>query len=184
MIFTEIDIPGAFTVEFEEKTDDRGFFARSWCEREFAALGLANKIVQCNVGYSTRAGTLRGIHYQDAPHAETKVVRCTRGAVYDVIVDVRPDSPTYGKWSGRELTADNRLMLFIPEGFGHGYQTIENDTEIFYQTSEFYHPESATGIRYDDPAFVINWPLPITAISDTDRSWPDYQLVPRNSSRT
>ena len=178
MKFMETELAGAFIIELEQKTDPRGFFARAWCKDEFSAAGLVNDIVQCNIGFSERAGTLRGIHYQQAPHGEAKVVRCTRGSVFDVIIDVRPDSLTFGKWSGHELDADDRLMLFIPEGFGHGYQTLEDDTEIFYQSSEFYHPESAVGIRYNDPAFAIHWPLEVTSISEADRTWPDYQLEP------
>jgi len=180
MRFTETPLAGAFIIEMEPKGDDRGFFARSWCREEFAAHGLSIQIVQCNVGFSTRAGTLRGLHHQQAPHEEAKVVRCTRGAVYDVILDLRGDSPTYGKWYACELDADGRRMVYIPEGVGHGYQTLTDDAEIFYQTSEFYHAESAAGIRYDDPAFRIDWPLKVTAISEPDRSWPDYQRVARN----
>ncbi len=179
MKFTEISLRGAFLIEMEPKTDDRGFFARSWCRDEFSTRGLNTQIVQCNVGFSDRAGTLRGIHYQQAPHAEAKVVRCTRGAVYDVMIDLRPDSTTFGEWHACELSVENRLMIYIPEGFGHGYQTLADETEIFYQTSEFYHPESAVGVRFDDPAFSIDWPVQVTAISDTDRSWPDFAFPPR-----
>lgn len=182
MKFTETRLPGAFMIELEPKTDERGFFARSWCHDEFSAHGLSIRVVQCNIGYSTRAGTIRGIHYQQDPHAEAKVVRCTSGALYDVIIDLRCESPTYGKWHACKLSAAGRNMIYIPEGFGHGYQTLADNTEIFYQTSEFYHPESATGVRYDDPAFGIDWPLEVTSISETDRSWPDFVSLDCNIS--
>ncbi len=174
MKFTETKLTGAFLIELEKKSDDRGFFARAWCAEEFAAHGLNCRIAQCNNGFSDRASTLRGIHFQVAPHAETKVVRCIHGALYDVIVDLRPRSPTFREWCSHELSADNRRMLYIPEGFGHGYQTLEDNTEILYLTSEFYHPESASGVCYDDPALGIDWPLDVTSISLPDRNWPAF----------
>lgn len=177
MKFIETKLDGAYLIELERKTDCRGFFARSWCRDELAAHGLNTHIVQCNVGYSALAGTLRGIHYQQIPHEEAKVVRCVQGAVYDVIVDLRSDSPTFGQWNAVELTAENRKMVYIPEGFGHGYQTLVDETEIFYQTSQFYHPESATGVRFDDPAFGIQWPLPPSSLSDADQNWPAYDSI-------
>ncbi|MBM4089310.1 MAG: dTDP-4-dehydrorhamnose 3,5-epimerase [Planctomycetes bacterium] len=174
MRFTETTLPGAFLVELDQWVDDRGFFARSWCRREFAARGLNADFVQCNIGFSRHAGTLRGIHLQLAPHAEAKLVRCCRGSIHDVVVDLRPGSPTFRQWIGTELTADNHRMLYVPEGFGHGYQTLEDDTEIVYQTSEYYHAAHATGVRYDDPAFAFRWPLTVTRISDADRRWPSF----------
>jgi dTDP-4-dehydrorhamnose 3,5-epimerase len=173
MQFRETKIRGAYLIELDKKADERGFFARSWCQEEFESRGLSSRIVQCNIGFSPKMGTVRGIHYQQAPHADAKVVRCCRGAIYDVIVDVRPESATYGEWNAVELTAESHTMMYIPEGLGHGYQTLRDDTEILYQTSEFYHPESAVGIRYNDPAFEIDWPLPVACISQGDTSLPD-----------
>ena len=174
VIFTDTELPGAYVIELDRREDARGFFARLWCEREFAAHGLNSRVAQINVGRSTKRGTIRGLHYQLAPSQEAKTVRCTQGAMYDAIVDLRPDSPTYRRWFGLELTADNHRMLYVPEGCAQGYQTLVDDTEMCYQTSQFYAPESARGVRYDDPAFGIRWPLAVTSISDADRSWPDY----------
>ena len=184
MRFTETELAGAYLIELEPKADRRGFFARAWCQDELAALGLNTQVVQCNIGHSAFAGTLRGIHNQRAPHEEAKVVRCVRGAVYDVIVDLRLESPTFRQWSAVELTAESRKMLYIPQGIGHGYQTLTDETEIFYQTSEFYHPESSTGVRFDDPAFGIQWPLPPSSLSDADKTWPLYDslLLTTNST--
>lgn len=176
MRFRETKIQGAFVIDIEEQKDERGFFARSWCQKEFEAHGLNSRVVQCNIGFSPEKGTIRGIHFQQAPHAEAKLVRCCRGAVYDVIVDVRPKSQTYGEWSAVELTADNHTMMYVPEGVGHGCQTLCDETEILYQTSEFYYPETATGVRYNDPAFSIEWPLAVTRISQGDTSWPDFNM--------
>ncbi len=175
MIFRDLKIKGAYLIELERREDPRGFFARSWCQKEFDAHGLCSCFVQINVGFSKQKGTLRGMHYQLVPYQEVKVVRCTMGAVYDVIVDIRPNSPTCKEWVGLELTEENRHMLYIPEGCAHGYQTLEDNTEICYQTSQFYAPEYAAGVRYDDPAFEIQWPADVTNISDADRSWPNYQ---------
>jgi len=174
MIFEETPLPGAFVIRLERREDDRGFFARSWCQHEFAAHNLIDRIVQVNTSYNRLRGTLRGMHWQQAPHAETKLVRCTRGALYDVIVDLRPDSPAYKRWVGVELTADNRDMLYVPEGFAHGFQTLVDGTEAIYQVSQFYTPGAERGARHDDPAFDIGWPLPVAAISDKDGGWPDY----------
>ena len=174
MIFTETRIKGAFIIDIERREDHRGFFARSWCQREFKSYGLNPALVQINVGFNKRKGTLRGMHFQLAPLEEVKVVRCNMGAVYDVIIDLRPDSSTHKQWTGVELTADNHRMLYIPEGCAHGYQTTMDNSEIYYQTSQFYAPEYAVGVRYNDPVFGINWPLEIEVISDADRSWPDY----------
>lgn len=176
MLFTETHLKGAFIIEIEKLDDNRGFFARSWCRNEFNAHGLASSVVQANVSSNKKKGTLRGMHYQLAPHEETKLVRCTRGAIYDVIVDLRPASPTYARWVGVELTAENYRMLYVPENFAHGFQTLEDDTEVTYQVSQFYAPGSESGIRWDDPAFSIEWPIEVRVISDKDKRWPDYTL--------
>jgi len=175
MIFKETRLKGAFIIELEQLKDERGFFARAWCQKEFEAHGLTPRLVQCNISFNKRRGTLRGMHYQAAPYEEAKLVRCTRGAVYDVIIDLRPDSPTYKQWIGVELTADNRRMLYVPEGFAHGYQTLTDNAEVFYQVSQFYSPESERGVRWNDPAFGIEWPeADVRIISAKDQSWPDY----------
>jgi dTDP-4-dehydrorhamnose 3,5-epimerase len=176
MIFTETNLKSSFLIEPEPCADERGFFARTWCQREFEAHGLQIRWVQCNVSFNKTKGTLRGMHYQVAPYAEAKLVRCTRGAIYDVIIDLRYDSPTFKQWLAVKLTADNRQMLFIPEGFAHGFQTLEDDTEVFYQMSEFYAPDYAKGVRWDDPAFDISWPADERIISERDRSYPDFSL--------
>lgn len=172
MISTETALKGAFIIEPDRIDDERGFFARIWSEEDFAARGLNPKVVQCNSSFNKRRGTLRGMHYQIPPHEEAKLVRCTAGAIYDVIIDLRRDSPTWAKWIGVELTSSNRLMLYVPEGFAHGFQTLEDDTDVSYQMSEYYHPELARGVRWDDPAFDIKWPLPISVISERDRTHP------------
>lgn len=177
MIFTATKLPGVFLIEPEPRRDDRGHFARVWCAREFAERGLETRTAQANSAFSPRRGALRGLHYQLPPHAEVKLIRCTRGAVYDVIVDLRPDSPTHGQWISAQLTAENGCMLYAPEGCAHGYQTIVDNSELWYQASEFYAPADARGVRFDDPAFKISWPLPITAMSAADRSWPDYEAA-------
>jgi dTDP-4-dehydrorhamnose 3,5-epimerase len=177
MIFTETKLKGAYVLDPERREDHRGFFARTWCRREAEALGLNPNVVQINTTLSIRKGTVRGMHYQLAPYEEVKVVRCTRGALFDVIVDLRPESPTYTQWFSVELTADNRRMLYVPEGFAHGSQTLTDDTELFYQASQFYAPDFARGLRFDDPLFDIEWPLQVEVISDADRSWPDYLAV-------
>jgi len=170
MIFRPTELPGAFVIEPERIGDERGFFARTWCRDEFAAHGLSADLVQCNVSYNARQGTLRGMHYQAAPHAEVKLVRCTRGAIFDAIIDVRPESPTYRGWIGVELTAENGRMLYIPEGFAHGFQTLRDETEVFYQMSTQYRAASSRGLRWDDPAVGISWPpAGSRVISDRDR---------------
>jgi dTDP-4-dehydrorhamnose 3,5-epimerase len=174
MRFEETTLPGAYILELERREDERGFFARVWCAEELREAGLDTSVVQANIGFSHRRGTLRGMHFQEPPHAEVKIVRCTLGAVYDVIVDLRPGSPTHRRWLGVELTAENRRQLYVPEGFAHGYQTLTDDTEICYQTSREYAPESARGVRYDDPAFGIEWPVAVTVVSEADLAWPDY----------
>ena len=172
MRLRETPLSGAFTVDLDRIEDERGFFGRSFCEKEFAARGLESRFVQCNVSYNRLAGTLRGMHFQVEPHGEAKLVRCTMGAIYDVIVDVRPDSPTYLKWFGAEFSATNRTALFIPSGFAHGFQTLVDDSEVLYQMSEFFHPESARGVRWDDPVLAIRWPLRNFTISEKDRAYP------------
>lgn len=178
MRFEETTLPGVFVIEPEPFGDERGFFARLYCAREFAAYGLAELSAQSSLSYNRRRGTLRGMHYQDSPHAEAKLVRCSRGAIYDVALDLRPDSPTRFRWVGVELTAGNRRMLYIPEGCAHGFQTLADDTEVVYQMSAFYHPESARGVLWNDPAFGIRWPLPVNVLSERDQH---YALIERRS---
>lgn len=169
MIFTETRLKGAFIINLEPVEDDRGFFARTWCQREFSTHGLNARWVQCNISFNKQEGTLRGMHYQVKPHEETKMVSCVRGAIYDVILDLRPGSPTFRQWVPVELTAQNRQMLYIPQGLAHGFQTLADNSEVFYQMSAFYHPESARRVSWNDPAYGIEWPLPITVISPGDR---------------
>lgn len=171
MIFSETKLKGAFVIEPQLLKDERGFFARTFCMKEFETHGLFVKFVQCNISFNLRKGTLRGMHYQAKPHEEAKLVSCTKGAIYDVIIDLREDSPTFRKWIAVELTERNYKMLYVPEGFAHGFQSLEDDTEVFYQMSEFYHPESTKGLRWDDPAFNISWPHHETIISERDRSY-------------
>ncbi len=175
MIFTETPLKGAYIIELERIEDERGFFARSWCAAEFAEHGLNPNLAQCNLSFNKKKGTLRGMHYQAAPHEEAKLVRCTKGAIYDVIIDLRPDLPTFKQWFGVELTAENRKALYIPEGFAHGFQTVKDNTEVFYQMSEFYHPESDRGVRYDDPAFGIEWSSANITVSPKDISRPLFE---------
>ena len=161
-------------IQSEPVLDERGFFARSWCQKEFASHGLNSQLVQCNISGNVRKGTLRGMHYQTAPYAETKLIRCTRGSIFDVALDLRPNSQTYKRWTAAVLTAGNHHMLCIPEGCAHGFLTLEDDCEVFYQMSEFYHPESARGVRWNDPAFGIEWPGKAEVISTRDASYPDF----------
>jgi len=174
MEFTETKLNGAFLIGLDRIEDDRGFFARGWCRDEFAAHGLTPDMVQLNVGFSHKKGTLRGLHFQDPPHQEAKLVRCTHGAIFDVVVDLRTGSPTRRQWFGAELTAENALMLYAPEGCAHGYLTLADDTETYYLTSVHYVASAARGVRYNEPAFAISWPIPIEVISDADENWPDY----------
>jgi dTDP-4-dehydrorhamnose 3,5-epimerase len=176
MIFTETKLDGAFLIDIEERTDERGFFARSWCQKEFERHGLVPRVVQANISFNHKKGTVRGMHYQASPYEETKLVRCTRGAIYDVIVDLRKGSPTYCQWISAELTADNRRMLFVPEGYAHGFQTLTDATEVCYQVSQFYTPGAERGARFNDPAFGIRWPLDVTVISEKDANWADFQI--------
>ncbi|NJL27085.1 MAG: dTDP-4-dehydrorhamnose 3,5-epimerase [Thermoanaerobaculia bacterium] len=175
MIFHELDIPGAFLLEPERIEDRRGFFARTYCRRELEARGLDPTVVQTSVSVNRLRGTVRGMHWQTAPYEEIKLVRTTRGAIFDVILDLRPGSPTWKRHVGVELTADNRLSLYVPGGVAHGFQTQEDDTEVFYQMSEFYYPEHARGVRWDDPAFEIEWPLAISMISERDLAFPPFE---------
>lgn len=172
MRFLETKIPGAYVIQPERLADKRGYFARTFCLREFESRGLNPNIVQCSTSYNPRRGTLRGLHFQVAPHAEAKLVRCTRGAIFDVLVDLRPDSPAYLRWFGVELSDSNGKSLYIPEGLAHGFQTLVQKTEVFYQISEFFRPECSCGIRWDDPVLKIEWPLKLTAISERDLSFP------------
>jgi dTDP-4-dehydrorhamnose 3,5-epimerase len=175
VIFRETSLKDVFIIEPERIEDERGFFARAWCKKEFEAHGLNPCVVQINLSFSKKRSTLRGMHYQGVPHQEAKLFRCIRGAIYDVIIDLRPASPTYLKWIGVELTADNRKMLYVPEGFAHGYQTLVDNTEVLYPVSQFYSPESERGVRWNDPTFGIEWPdRDNVVISQKDKSWPGY----------
>lgn len=174
MIFHPLRLEGAFVVEPEPVADERGFFARTWCRREFEAQGLRADLAQCSVSFNARRGTLRGLHYQAEPHAEAKLVRCTRGAIWDVLVDLRPDSPTFTEHAAVVLDETNRRMVYVPEGVAHGFLTLADATEVFYQISTSHHPASARGVRWDDPAFAIPWPEPVRVISERDRSFPDF----------
>ncbi|BAY24504.1 dTDP-4-dehydrorhamnose 3,5-epimerase [Calothrix sp. NIES-2100] len=175
MLFTETKLKGAFIIDLELRQDERGFFARTFCINEFAAYGLKSTIAQCNLSFNNKKGTLRGMHYQKPPSQETKLVRCIQGAIYDVIIDLRPESPTYLSHIGVELTADNRRALYIPDRFAHGFQTLSDDTEVMYQMGDFYAPEYADGYRYDDPAFDIEWPLRVSEISEKDKTWSLFE---------
>ena len=174
MIFRETELKGAFLIEPEPIVDDRGLFARLFCMREFEQHGLNGRLVQCNISVNKHAGTLRGMHYQVAPHEEAKLVRCTAGAIYDVIVDLRPSSTTFKRWMAFDLSAEGRLALYVPEGFAHGFQTLRDESEVFYQMSEFYEPKSARGLRWDDQAFNIKWPLPNRYMSERDRGYAPF----------
>jgi dTDP-4-dehydrorhamnose 3,5-epimerase len=174
MFFTPTELVGAFVIDVERFEDNRGFFARTWSINEFKSRGLVSQIVQMNLSYNHACGTLRGMHFRHAPYAETKLVRCVRGAVIDVIIDLRPESPSYKRWISVELTAENRRALYVPEGFAHGFQTLVDDVEVMYQVSQDYMPSAEGGVRYNDPAFGINWPLPISEISPKDTQWPDF----------
>lgn len=174
MKFQETKLAGVFEIEIEPHSDERGFFARTWCEQEFKDHGLNPALVQCSISLNTRKGTLRGMHYQAAPFPETKVVRCTQGAVYDVVLDLRPESVTFKAWIGVALTAQKRNMIYVPAGCAHGFLTLENEAEVFYQISEFHHPELARGVRWNDSAFRIDWPAKVEVISERDGNYPDF----------
>ena len=184
MLFTETTLKGAYLVEIEPLQDERGFFSRTFCRNEFERHGLNPNVAQCSLSYNRQRGTLRGLHYQIVPRPEAKLVRCTAGSIFDVIVDLRPSSPTYCQWVGVELSGRGRRgMLYVPEGFAHGFQTLEDDTEVVYQISEFHSPDYARGVRWNDPAFAIQWPEDRRVISDRDRSFPDFK-VQRKGSET
>ena len=176
MILVETPLPGAFVIELELRRDRRGFFARSYCRREFERSGLDLEIVQTNLSFNAKAGTLRGMHFQRPPAEESKLVRCSRGTIFDVIIDLRRDSATYGKHFAVELSDDSHRALFVPKGFAHGFQALSDEVMVEYQMGAYYSPNEATGIRYDDPAFAIEWPLPVTTISEQDLSWPRFHL--------
>ncbi len=171
MKYIQTHLAGAYLIEPEKNVDHRGFFARTWCQNDFADNGLNSNLVQCNISYNKMRGTLRGMHYQKAPHSEVKLVRCTQGAVYDVIVDLRSDSNTFTQWFGVELTAENRRALYVPEGFAHGFITLVDNAEVLYQMSEFFHADSSAGIRWDDPKLSIKWPVEVKVISEKDSSY-------------
>lgn len=174
MRFTETELPGAYVIDPVRREDDRGFFARIFCTEEFEARGLDSSLIQSSISYNYKAGTLRGMHYQTEPHMEAKLVRCTLGAIYDVIIDLRPESPAFGRHIGLELTAENRRMLYVPEGFAHGFQTLVDGAEVAYHMNRAYVADSAAAVRADDPAFGIQWPIPVTVISEKDRNVPDF----------
>jgi dTDP-4-dehydrorhamnose 3,5-epimerase len=175
MLFHQTELTGVYLIGIDPAEDERGYFARTFCRKEFEERGLNPCVAQCNVSYSRKKGTLRGMHYQAAPYGEAKLVTCIAGAIYDVMIDLRADSPTYRKWLAMELSGRGaRTMLYIPEGFAHGFQTLEDDTEVFYQMSEFYAPQYGRGIRWDDPAFAIRWPDGPRTLSERDRNYPDF----------
>ena len=176
MIFAQTKLSGAFIIEPEKLEDDRGFFARSWCQREFEEHGLNPRLVQCDISFNKKKGTLRGMHYQLFPFGEAKLVRCTNGSIYDAIIDLRQESPTFKQYIGLVLTSESHKMLYVPEGFAHGFLTLEGNTEVFYQMSEFYSSEHARGVRWDDPAFGICWPFVPTTMSERDRTYPNFTL--------
>jgi len=181
MIFTETKLKGAFVIEIEKLMDERGYFARAWCQREFREHGLETNFVQFNVSDSLVKGTVRGMHYQDPPYAETKLVRCTGGAVFDVMVDLRPDSPTFLQWISEILTPENGKMMYIPKGFAHGFQTLANQSMVFYQVSEFFAPDYYRGVRWNEPQLAITWPGDVTVISERDKNWADFDLAHVNA---
>jgi dTDP-4-dehydrorhamnose 3,5-epimerase len=174
MLFTPTKLRGAFIVELEPIEDNRGFFARTYCKNEFSAKDLQTKFVQCSISFNQKKGTLRGMHYQAAPYQEVKLVRCTSGVIYDVIIDMRPKSATYTQWVAVELSAENRRMLYIPKDFAHGFLTLADNTEVFYQIDQFYTPKASRGLRWNDPAFAIQWPANVASISHKDRDYPDF----------
>lgn len=175
MLFIETKIKGAFVIELEKYSDDRGFFSRAWCQKEFKEQGINSQFVQANIGFSKNSATIRGIHYQIAPFEEAKLVRCIRGAIFDVVLDLRPELPSFKQWVGVELSDENRKMLYVPEGCAHGYQTLVDNTEVFYQVSQVYSPGSERGIRWNDPEFDIEWPIDEDlVISEKDQNWSDF----------
>ena len=176
MKFIETGLKGAYIIEVEKLRDDRGFFGRLWCESEIKEIGLNPNLVQSNVSFNLKKGTLRGMHFQKKPFQETKLVRCTRGSVYDVIIDIRPDSPTFKKWIGVKLSSDNYKMIYVPEGFAHGFLTLEDNSEVYYLVTEEYHKNAEGGIKWNDPEINIKWPLEVSEISERDKEHPDFEL--------
>ena len=177
IIFRETKLKGAFVVEPEKFEDERGFFARSFSDKEFAAHGINPRMVECNISFNKKKHTIRGMHFQSAPYAQAKLVRCTQGAIYDAMIDLRPDSPTYKQWIAEELTAKNGLMFYVPEGFAHGFQTLEDDTEVFYQVSAHYLPASCGGVRWDDPTFAVKWrTMEGVTVNERDQNYPDFRV--------
>jgi len=176
MEFLKTKLPGVFEIHIEAKPDERGFFARTWCQKEFEAQSLAGKLVQCSFSFNKQKGTLRGMHYQVAPNEETKLICCTHGAIYDVVLDLRPESPAFKKWIAVELTAQKRNMIYVPQGCAHGFLTLEDRSEVTYQMSEFQNADSARGVRWNDPAFQIQWPARVEVISGRDRTYPDFEI--------
>lgn len=174
MTYEQTKLAGVVLVHMEPKADERGFFARSWCQKEFASRNLETKLVQCSISFNRRKGTMRGMHYQADPHWEVKLVRCTQGAIYDVVLDLRPESPTFRQSVGATLNTVNRDAMYVPQGCAHGFLTLEDETEVLYQISEFYHPDLSRGVRWDDPAFQIDWPTGVTVISERDRTYPGF----------
>jgi len=174
MIFVPTTLPGVFEIRPDRRDDERGFFARTWCQKEFESYQLNPHLAQCNISFNLKRGTLRGMHYQEVPYQEAKLVRCTRGAIFDVALDLRPGSPTFRHWTSTTLSADNRSAFYVPEGCAHGFVTLEDHTEVFYQMSEFYHEDKGRGVRWNDPVFGIDWPIEIRLISERDRSYPDF----------
>jgi dTDP-4-dehydrorhamnose 3,5-epimerase len=174
MIIAETKLKDTYLIDIRKIQDQRGFFARAWCQKEFERHGMNPLLAQANIGVSIKKGTLRGMHFQIGPSAEVKLVRCTRGTIFDVGIDLRPESSTFKQWLGVELSEENHRMLYLPEGFAHGYQSLTDNAEVFYHTSKVYSAEAARGVRYDDPAFGIKWPLEVQVISEADMNWPDY----------
>jgi dTDP-4-dehydrorhamnose 3,5-epimerase len=174
MVITETELKGAFVIALEPYEDVRGFFARAWSDREFEAAGLNARFVESNISFNEKKGTLRGMHYQLPPYAQTKLMRCTRGSIFDVIIDLRPESPTFKQWVAKELSAENHLILYVPGEFAHGYQTLEDKTEVSYQTTAYYAPEHGRGVRWNDPAFQISWPIDNLVMIERDRDYPDF----------
>ena len=178
MRFVPLELEGAYLVELDPRRDERGYFARTWCRDELAEHGLDTTVAQCSTSHHVRAGTLRGLHFQRAPHAETKLVRCTRGAIFDVIVDLRPESPTHAAWFGAELSEERGNAMYVPKGFAHGFQTLTEGADVLYMISVPYAPDASTGVRWDDPAFGIEWPDVVErTIGDRDLAWPDYRAA-------
>jgi len=172
--FIPAQLAGAYLIELEAYHDERGYFMRTWCRRELSEQGLNADLVQCSLSHNRRRGTVRGMHYQRPPHGETKIVRCSRGAIFDIIIDLRPDSPTHQRWQGFELTAENHRMLYIPPGMAHGFITLVDDSDVAYMMSDWHEPSSAAGVRWNDPQFDVRWPIPVAVIADRDKNYPDY----------